>query len=76
MITNPINQMIIDLQSFADSSYNAALKSVSNDLFHFDCEKQVRIIYIVNGILKQNPENPELVTLLGKVLDFVRNFKF
>ncbi len=56
--------------------HRVLLDSIRNDLFHFDEEKKVRIIYNIEKYLASNPtEDPELTAVLQRVLQVIQHFQ-
>jgi len=52
------------------------LDSIRNDLYHFDEEKKVRIIYNIGKYLATNAtEDPELTAVLQRVLQIMQHFQ-
>jgi hypothetical protein len=58
--------------------HRCLLERVRNDLWHFDDEKRARIIRNINRHLTANAgcsDDPELLDVLGRILEVVQNFQ-
>jgi hypothetical protein len=56
--------------------HRVLLDSIRNDLYHFDEEKKVRIIYNIGKYLAANTtEDPELIAVLQRVLQIMQRFQ-
>ncbi len=59
-----------------NNSHRPFLESIRNDLYHFDEEKKVRIIFNIENYLEEHPnEDQELVIVLKRVLEVVNHYK-
>lgn len=59
-----------------DNRHRPLLDSIRNDLYHFDEEKKVRIIYNIEKYLTSNStEDPALTAVLQRVLQVIQHFQ-
>lgn len=59
-----------------DNPYRFVLESVRTDLYHFDEEKRVRIIFTIQEVLDNNPpESEELLAVFHRVLEVVQTYR-